>query len=188
MGLVICPECNAEVSQYSESCPSCGFPIKNFMEDNKLTDINSVLICPKCSDIYFGFEKEYTAPYLKCRYCNTIVIQTNENSKELFRLFCNSNETTWENKIIELSNKYGNNQFNQEAYDKRQEIIEQQNIDRIRKLKKETQQNIPKCPTCGSINIKKIGTGERVTSVGMFGLFSKKINKTFKCLNCKYTW
>ena len=48
--------------------------------------------------------------------------------------------------------------------------------------------NVPKCPTCQSTNIKKIGTGERVTSVAMFGLFSKKINKSFKCKNCGYTW
>ena len=46
----------------------------------------------------------------------------------------------------------------------------------------------PKCPTCGSINVEKIGTGERVASVAMFGLFSKKINKSFKCKSCGYTW
>lgn len=50
------------------------------------------------------------------------------------------------------------------------------------------QPNIPKCPTCGSVNIKKISTTERVGSVAMFGLFSKKINKSFKCNDCGYTW
>lgn len=49
-------------------------------------------------------------------------------------------------------------------------------------------QNMPKCPTCGSLNVKRIGGVERAASVGMFGLFSKKINKTFKCGNCGYTW
>lgn len=48
--------------------------------------------------------------------------------------------------------------------------------------------NKPKCPTCGSLNIKRIGGVERAASVGMFGLFSKKINKSFKCGNCGYTW
>ena len=46
----------------------------------------------------------------------------------------------------------------------------------------------PKCPTCGSTNIRKISTGERMVSVGMLGLFSKKINKSFKCNACGYTW
>ena len=48
--------------------------------------------------------------------------------------------------------------------------------------------NAIKCPACGSSNVQKIGTGERVASVTMFGLFSKKINKSFKCNNCGYTW
>ena len=49
-------------------------------------------------------------------------------------------------------------------------------------------QNLPKCPACGSLNVKKIGSVERVASVGFFGLFSKKINKSFECKNCGYTW
>ena len=48
--------------------------------------------------------------------------------------------------------------------------------------------NKPKCPTCGSTNIKKIGSIERGASIAAFGIFSKKINKTFKCSNCGYTW
>ncbi len=47
---------------------------------------------------------------------------------------------------------------------------------------------IIKCPTCQSTNVQKIGTGERVASVAMLGVFSKKINKSFKCKNCGYTW
>lgn len=49
-------------------------------------------------------------------------------------------------------------------------------------------QNMPKCPTCGSLNVHHISGGERAVSVGLFGIFSKKINKTFKCSNCGYTW
>ena len=48
--------------------------------------------------------------------------------------------------------------------------------------------NKPKCPTCGSTNIKKMGGIERGASIAAFGIFSKKINKTFKCCNCGYTW
>ena len=46
----------------------------------------------------------------------------------------------------------------------------------------------PKCPTCQSTNIRKMGGVERGASITMFGIFSKKINKTFKCGNCGYTW
>lgn len=48
--------------------------------------------------------------------------------------------------------------------------------------------NKPKCPTCSSTNVQKIGVGERVVSVAMLGIFSEKINKSFKCKNCGYTW
>jgi hypothetical protein len=50
------------------------------------------------------------------------------------------------------------------------------------------QRNVPKCPTCGSTNISKIGTLNRIASVGFFGLASSKIGKTQKCNNCGYTW
>lgn len=48
--------------------------------------------------------------------------------------------------------------------------------------------NVPKCPTCNSTDIRRISTGERMVSVGFLGLFSKKINKSFKCNKCGYTW
>ena len=54
--------------------------------------------------------------------------------------------------------------------------------------KKVEDDNKPKCPNCHSTNIKAITGTERVMSIMWLGIFSKKINKSFKCLNCKYTW
>lgn len=51
-----------------------------------------------------------------------------------------------------------------------------------------TQVNIPKCPTCGSTNIRKIKAGERTASIIGFGIFSRKANKTWKCENCGHLW
>ena len=48
--------------------------------------------------------------------------------------------------------------------------------------------NTPKCPTCGSTNIKKIGTVNRAASVYAAGLASSKIGKQFECKNCGYKW
>lgn len=48
--------------------------------------------------------------------------------------------------------------------------------------------NTPICPTCGSPNVKKISITERAVSVGILGVFSNKINKSFKCGNCGCTW
>ena len=46
----------------------------------------------------------------------------------------------------------------------------------------------PRCPHCHSTNIKSISGVNRGTSIAMWGIFSKKINKSFECLDCKYTW
>lgn len=50
------------------------------------------------------------------------------------------------------------------------------------------QNNQPHCPYCDSINIKKISGTERVASIAALSIFSKKINKNFKCKNCGVTW
>lgn len=46
----------------------------------------------------------------------------------------------------------------------------------------------PTCPTCHSTNLSKISGTSRWLSVGLFGLASSKIGKTFKCNSCGYTW
>ena len=48
--------------------------------------------------------------------------------------------------------------------------------------------NAPRCPHCKSTNIKPISTINRGASIAMWGMFSKKINKSFECKNCGYTW
>lgn len=49
-------------------------------------------------------------------------------------------------------------------------------------------QNIPKCPTCSSTNIKKIGSISKVAGAITFGIFSKTAKSQFKCNNCGYKW
>ena len=44
--------------------------------------------------------------------------------------------------------------------------------------------NIPKCPTCGSTNIKKISGLSKVGSVAVWGLLSRKVHKQWHCNNC----
>lgn len=46
----------------------------------------------------------------------------------------------------------------------------------------------PRCPHCKSTNIKSISALNRGTSIAMLGVFSKKINKSFECKSCGYTW
>lgn len=48
--------------------------------------------------------------------------------------------------------------------------------------------NKPKCPTCQSLNLKKISTTSKVINTAMFGLLGTKRHKTFHCNNCGYEW
>lgn len=46
--------------------------------------------------------------------------------------------------------------------------------------------NTPKCPTCGSTDIKKISATKRWVGTGLFGLASSNMGKTMQCNSCGY--
>lgn len=46
----------------------------------------------------------------------------------------------------------------------------------------------PRCPTCGSTDIKKLDSLDRTISATFWGLGSGKIGKQFKCRHCGYMW
>jgi len=46
-----------------------------------------------------------------------------------------------------------------------------------------------KCPTCGSTNVEKISTANKIGSALAIGVFSiGHISKTFRCKKCGYKW
>ena len=49
-------------------------------------------------------------------------------------------------------------------------------------------QSLPKCPICGSTDLKKLDVLDRGLSVFMWGLGSNKIGKTYECRKCKATF
>lgn len=53
---------------------------------------------------------------------------------------------------------------------------------------KASQSSVPKCPTCGSTNIKKISGTKRWVGTGLFGLASSNLGKTMQCNSCGYKW
>lgn len=50
------------------------------------------------------------------------------------------------------------------------------------------QENIPKCPTCSSTNIRKISTTRKLAGAVGFGLLSKTAKSQFECKDCGYKW
>ena len=61
-------------------------------------------------------------------------------------------------------------------------------VDAAFPVQKAKPKNVPKCPTCGSENIKKISLTKKAFSFEMVGFASGSIGKTFECKNCHYKW
>lgn len=178
MSLIICPECKKEVSQYAESCQGCGFPIKQFMEENGLYDTSKILLCPKCGEQYGGFKNITDPIYIKCKYCGCNVVQTDITWDEFYDKYGYRNE-------IEFTNKYGNNQFSQEAFEHRLNMIDSEKHNQSQSTQ---QPSVPHCPTCGSSNIHKISITSKAINASLFGLLGNKRTKQFHCNNCGYEW
>lgn len=190
MAIVICPECGYEISEHAEMCSNCGFPLQKFIEKNNITNIQGVLVCPKCASIYNGWYCKYELPQkLKCDYCNTILVQTDENTEEIFKLSCpKEKEQEFDNKSIELAKKFGNNQFSNDAFNFHKQKLHNDvvNWDEKHNKSQSAQQqttNVPKCPKCGSTAIT---VGQRGYSffTGFLGS-NKTVNR---CANCGHTW
>ena len=48
--------------------------------------------------------------------------------------------------------------------------------------------NTPKCPTCGSTNLKRISTTAKAVNTAMFGLLGTKRHKQWHCNSCGSEW
>lgn len=128
--------------------------------------VSYMSICPKCANFK-----------MMSNCCGGNVIKTDTTFEEAMRL-SDKQEEDLINHYIETLIK---DTYDPKAREER-EANEKHPFDGY------VSDDSPKCPTCQSTNIKKMGGIERGASIYAFGIFSKKINKTFKCKNCGYTW
>lgn len=49
-------------------------------------------------------------------------------------------------------------------------------------------ENVPRCPTCGSTDIEKITGLSKVGSVALWGILSRKVHKQWHCNSCGSEW
>lgn len=114
------------------------------------------------------------------------------NSNDIFPYIKNGN---LRDAIIFMKNETGCSK--DEAYEVYKELKQMLNPKPLTKLEVEsykkqhsTQQysNQPKCPTCGSTNVKKISVTSKAVGAGLFGLFSKTAKSQFQCSSCGFKW
>lgn len=84
-------------------------------------------------------------------------------------------------------------EFDQYLFEHRDEILAKQSAEFNAKMEHgkailEEQARQPKCPSCGSSDVSKIGVIGRAVSFKLVGFASSKIGKTHKCNNCGTTW
>ena len=120
---------------------------------------------------------------LICPFCNSKLIDTNFPHED-FNLI--GKTTDYNRQILDLMMELHEKDLIEYQLKLNQFKLQQEQSDVIKE--QERKSNRPHCPTCGSTNIKKITGTERAASVIGLGIFSKKINKSYKCLRCKHTW
>ena len=144
-----------------------------------------VSFCPKCKMMYgYSPDKKDEDKVKICGYkgCDGKIIHTKIYAIE--RLYIE--EISKDREFLAAMNELRNNDIiaYKERMAKYKKIYEETHKPLLDNKIQSTQQqtctqvNIPKCPTCGSTNIRKIKAGERTASIIGFGIFSRKANKT----------
>ncbi len=120
---------------------------------------------------------------LICPFCNSKLIDTGLPVSD-FHLIAKASD--WNRQVLDLMMELHENdpieyqlKLNQfKLQNEQAEKIEEQ--ERVRRM--------PHCPHCNSTDIKSISGLSRGASIAMWGIFSNKINKSFECKSCGYTW
>lgn len=143
--------------------------------------------CNKCGRLVQHLAKELNKP---CDYChNTTYPVPDEYLGGKSKGFI---KPELEQQFIDEYIK-SSPEFDQYLFDHRDEDLAQRRMENKAKLDHgkailEEQSRQPECPTCHSKNVQSISGIERGASILGLGIFSKKINKSYKCKHCGYTW
>ena len=133
-------------------------------------------ICENCGTI-----SEFSEG--KCKNCNNSkIVDLGKTTEEWFRLNSNQKESIVKT-VLSLSDETYD--IIQEAWRNNKKCI-QTTVKSV--SSHSSQQNIPKCPTCGSENVHPISAGKKAVGFLTVGVFSKNFGKSYECENCKYRW
>jgi len=153
MALLTCPECNHIVSEHAIACPNCGCPIdmiKKLIEDISIKSTQNIMkydgIEYDFSDIKKIIDEQGSIP------TKEIMLKLNVNGVNAF--------------LIRDVIKFNNNEI---PYDY------EECLERLRDYNSSGHRNYPKCPTCGSSNVKRISTSKRMVSVATLGIASNEL-------------
>lgn len=151
------------------NCPECNKQISDKAE-----------MCPNC-----GYKLQKPEPIIKGVYCPSC-LDCGIKTKIEYCPYCHVKyKDSIQGTCDEVDNYTKNHpelkrspEFSYDAYNKRINYVPYEY----------PTSNIPKCPTCGSLNVEKISTGKKIFGGAMFGLFSSDVRNTMHCKNCGAKW
>lgn len=158
--LIECPECHERISDQAKYCIHCGYPIKKRNTDN-LCEINGISY-----DLSEEFRLITQDDYM----------QGLRNLRDKCNLEL-SDTVTLANIIKET--KKVPKEYNSDQNSEYRKILSQLET---------SSPNLPKCPTCGSTNIKKISASRKMLGAIGFGLLSKTARSQWECNDCGNKW
>lgn len=126
---------------------------------------------------------DYNIQHLICPFCNNALIDTGFPREDLHLI---GEVSSWNRKVLDAMMQLRSTDPIEYQLKLNQFKLQKEQHDSI--VQQQCDENIPKCPHCKSTKIKKISGLNRGASIMTFGIFSKKINKSFECKNCGYTW
>lgn len=118
-----------------------------------------------------------------CPFCNNRLIDTNFPHDD-FNII--GKATDWDRQVLDIMMELHENNPIDYQLKLNQFKLQQEQHEAIEE--QQCNENKPHYPHCKSANIKSISGLNRGASIAIWGIFSKKINKSFVCKNCGYTW
>ena len=149
--------------------------------------------CPKCKmGWYYPIDMPDDEKKQICGYkgCDGKVIHTKMLNVECGYIYCISKDREF---LKEMNNLRNNDIVTYKAKVAEFKAIYKQNHPDEEEAEnglmvKKQPSNQPKCPTCGSTNIKKISAASKAGGMFIFGIFSKTAKSQFQCEDCGYKW
>lgn len=146
--------------------------------------MNDVKVCPNCrkkmnnddkpQGIYL-YEWDYDDTCI-CDECKSKLNDVPISTEEYMTITEISNTIGFLEAMIKLKQK-DIIKFQSRMFQFKTQLAQQEN-------NKAKNDNTPKCPICGSANIKKISDLSKAGSVAMWGIFSRKVHKQWHCDHC----
>lgn len=187
MALILCPECNKQISDKASFCPHCGYPINDLSNNlnSDSSDLNTITLFGSSYDITEAVQLINNNEKIKAVKVlrETIPNLSLSDAKDIADCIANKGIVS-NNNIIQNSPKIDKN-------------VSHIKIIKCKACSKEISNQAEICPHCGqptgvhicpkckSTDTKVISGASKAASVALFGIFAaNKVKSNFQCNKC----